>query len=261
MLHLTAERLAALADEEPTLVEAAHLAACPECCRERSAYQRVVALAAEERTRIAPPLTSWESLGPAVTRMRSEQAAERSADQAAESGSTVLPFEAPARRGGGMAAARRWGLRAASVIALLGAGAVAGRMTAPAAPGDFPLLPGTPAPGDVRPIADRAPLSFPSSDEATRTLEYAEYLYQQATAYLVKHDTSTAPIDAAELYRARLAALDRVMAATQEAMESTPLSAEDPVLTHTLLTARGAREATLQELRRQLPSGYDIRRF
>ena len=258
MLHLTAERLAALADEEPTLVEAAHLAACPECCRERSAYQRVVALAAEERTRIAPPLTSWESLGPAVARMRAEQ----SAEQAAESDGTVLPFEAPVRRGGGMAAARRWGLRAASAIALIGAGAVAGRMTAPAAPAEGTTVVIDSPPSVYGPVGnEKVRLSFPSNEAALQALENAEHVYQQATAYLVQHDSSATPIDAAELYRARLAALDRVMAATQEAMEETPLSAVDPVLNHTLLTTRGAREATLQELRRQLPPGYDIRRF
>ena len=39
MSHLSTERLAALADEEPTAPEAAHLAACGECSRERAAYR------------------------------------------------------------------------------------------------------------------------------------------------------------------------------------------------------------------------------
>ena len=38
MLHLSTDRLAALGDEQPTSAEAAHLATCEVCARERAAY-------------------------------------------------------------------------------------------------------------------------------------------------------------------------------------------------------------------------------
>src|SRR5690242_8196381 len=70
MLHLDPERLAALADSEPTTEEATHLATCAKCARERSAYRELVTRAAGERTTIlAQPLTDWESLS---KRLRAE---------------------------------------------------------------------------------------------------------------------------------------------------------------------------------------------
>src|SRR3990172_6253346 len=62
MQHLAIERLAELADGEPTAPERDHLADCAMCATELVAYQRVVAMAADERRRIAPPLTDWGSL-------------------------------------------------------------------------------------------------------------------------------------------------------------------------------------------------------
>jgi hypothetical protein len=62
MQHLPIERLAELADSEPTAAEHDHFAECAMCSAERIAYHRVVAMAADERRRIAPPVTSWGSL-------------------------------------------------------------------------------------------------------------------------------------------------------------------------------------------------------
>ena len=70
MLHLSSERLAELADGEPTVAEAEHLAACANCAIERSAHQRLLSLASDERGRIAPPLTNWVSLS---ARLREEE--------------------------------------------------------------------------------------------------------------------------------------------------------------------------------------------
>src|SRR5919112_6882893 len=66
MSHLSTERLAALGDEEPTAAEAAHLAACAECARERAAYRTLVAMAHAERDAIGIPLTRWESIAGAL---------------------------------------------------------------------------------------------------------------------------------------------------------------------------------------------------
>src|SRR5688572_32933699 len=62
MQHLPIERLAELADSEPTAAELDHFAECAMCSAERVAYHRVVAMAADERRRIAPPVTNWGSL-------------------------------------------------------------------------------------------------------------------------------------------------------------------------------------------------------
>src|SRR5690349_12367859 len=62
MLHLDIDRLAELADSEPTSVEAAHLALCDACRREREAHRQLLVLAAADRDRLAPPVTQWESL-------------------------------------------------------------------------------------------------------------------------------------------------------------------------------------------------------
>ena len=68
MLHLSAERLAALADDEPTTTEGEHLARCAACAHERSAHRSLRSLAASDRASSigASPLTSWESLLPAL---------------------------------------------------------------------------------------------------------------------------------------------------------------------------------------------------
>ena len=51
MPHLLIERLAELADSEPTAAEEEHLAECAMCAAERVAYYRVVSMAADERRR------------------------------------------------------------------------------------------------------------------------------------------------------------------------------------------------------------------
>src|SRR5678816_2959045 len=66
MSHLSTERLAALGDEEPTAAEAAHLVACADCARERSAYRTLVAMAHAERDAIGIPLTRWDSIAGAL---------------------------------------------------------------------------------------------------------------------------------------------------------------------------------------------------
>src|SRR5215204_3184585 len=66
MSHLSTERLAALGDEEPTAAETAHLAACADCTRERSAYRTLVAMARTERDAIGIPLTRWDSIAGAL---------------------------------------------------------------------------------------------------------------------------------------------------------------------------------------------------
>ena len=70
MRHLDPERLAAVGDGEPTAEEAAHLADCAHCERERLALRELIALSRSEG--VAPlqaPLTNWDSL---AARLRDE---------------------------------------------------------------------------------------------------------------------------------------------------------------------------------------------
>ena len=108
MLHLSSERLAELADSVPTPAEREHLATCATCASERDAHRRVLSLAADERVRLAPPLTDWDTLAGAL---RAE-------------GILATPLEQHTRR---------WArpvLRAAAAIVLVAGGTVLGRMSA-----------------------------------------------------------------------------------------------------------------------------------
>src|SRR5690348_9281616 len=66
MSHLPDERLAALFDDPPTSAELAHLASCERCSAERAAYRALRELANADQARIGSPISSWESLAPAL---------------------------------------------------------------------------------------------------------------------------------------------------------------------------------------------------
>src|SRR5919112_511287 len=116
MLHLSSERLAELADGEPTVAEAEHLAACANCATERSAHKRLLSLAGDERDRIAPPLTNWATLS---ARLREEHIISSDAPHTvgATTEAAIVPIVKPRRH------QRAWlaGLRvAAGVVFALG---------------------------------------------------------------------------------------------------------------------------------------------
>src|SRR5688572_31893340 len=62
MSHLHPERLAALADGEPTAAEAAHLSSCSVCAYEMAAHRHLLMLAWQERDTLSAPLTTWSPL-------------------------------------------------------------------------------------------------------------------------------------------------------------------------------------------------------
>src|SRR3954467_7497897 len=103
MLHLSIERLAALADDHPTADERAHLASCDRCAREHQAHAALFAMAASERESIGVPLTDWETL---AGRLQHE-------------GLLAMPVHRSRRM--------NVGLRAAAAAILIGAGALMGR--------------------------------------------------------------------------------------------------------------------------------------
>ncbi|MEA3245521.1 MAG: hypothetical protein U9Q74_05135, partial [Gemmatimonadota bacterium] len=69
MSHLSPERLAALADDTPTPIEAAHVTTCDACTAELAAQRRLARLAAEARVTSGPPASDFDALLP---RLRAE---------------------------------------------------------------------------------------------------------------------------------------------------------------------------------------------
>ncbi|MFN2565450.1 MAG: hypothetical protein ABR499_10625 [Gemmatimonadaceae bacterium] len=264
MLHLSSERLAALADSEPTPLEADHLAVCAACARDRAATRSLLMMARAEREQLGMPLTRWDSLAPELHRAGLVTAgALMSAPPAPPDFERAAPAGA-ARRGA------RW-LQAAAVVFLACGGAAIGRLSAGAS-----LLPSAwvAERADELPHVDRGPLpaplgvgvlpsgetllpEFASVDEAVVALRRYEVAYQHAAAYLADHD-STTRVDDPDAYRARLVALDRAGRAMSEALREAPY---DPVINGYYLTTLGQRQATLRQLDTALPSGHRIRSF
>ena len=235
MLHLHTERLAALGDEQPTAEEAAHLAACDACARERDAYQTLVAMAHAERELFGLPLTRWDAIATAL------------ALPAAQPANTRRP--------------RRWALQIAAGLLLVAGGAMAGRVSVGARPLPTAAVTATNAAVNtpVQPVARLDPDStfFNSVDEARIAQQRSELVYQQAAAFLATHDT-TGVSDSQVAYRSRLTALDRVLSTTREAMRQAP---HDPVINGYYLTTLGQREATLRQLNTALPVSLRVNSF
>jgi hypothetical protein len=233
MSHLSTDRLAALGDEQPTPAEAAHLAACEVCAREHAAYRTLVGMARAESSALGLPLTRWDTIADALARER------------------PAPDTANRRT--------RWPMQAAAGLLLLAGGAMLGRTTAGASP-----LPGELSP-PVRTAAQSASApsraldtAFVSLDDARRAQQLSETVYQRAAAYLAQYDTVAASEGSPVAYRSRLAALDRVISASREAMRDAP---HDPVINGYYLTTINQREATLRQLNTALPASLRLNSF
>ncbi|MFN8580534.1 MAG: hypothetical protein U0163_06075 [Gemmatimonadaceae bacterium] len=242
MSHLAIERFAELVGSEGDADEREHLSGCSTCAAELSAYRRLVALAGDERRRIAPPLTEWGSLS----------------SQLRQDGLVATKPVRPSVWQRVTLTARR----AAAVIVLVGAGTLFGRLSTGMAPNEVVSSGWTlkPAPRDAaggRLVSRTGEASFGSSDDALAVLQRAQDDYERAAAYLAVHDTSTSET-AAEQYRTRLAALDRSAGSFLEALNEAP---QDPVINQIYLATLGAREATLGKLGRALPVGTRLSRF
>ena len=260
MLHLSSERLAELADSEPTIAEAEHLAACAICATERSAHQRLLTLASDERDRIAPPLTNWASLS---ARLR-EQEIIAPVSAAASTPTAVVSVVTPRPH------RRAWlaGLRvAAGLVLAVGFGAL-GRMSAGAAPAPSGqellslanravgrnaenLIPSIPGIGE-----DRS--QFGTVEEALASLEDAQRKYDRAVAFIAAHDSTQHSPEAGDVFRTRLAALDEMAEASRQALSVAPA---DPVLNQYYISTLGAREVTLRQLGSVLTPGKRMTRF
>lgn len=231
MLHLDPERLAASAEEQPTHDEAAHLATCPTCAREQAAYEELVAMAARERhTVLTRPLTDWRSLSA------------RLAEEPVRSAPTRV-------RGGGLP--RAWMQIAAGLVIAAGGMAV-GRASAAGAIGGGNASAQSSA--ENLP-SDSARAQLASVGDAMALMRRAESDYRLGAAFVVAHDTSFRGTAGVDRYRQRLAALDRVSDAALAAANQAPA---DPVINQYLISARTARQVTLQQLNNSLPAGMSL---
>jgi hypothetical protein len=235
MLHLSTNRLAALGDEAPTTAEAAHLAVCASCAHEADAYRTLVGMAHAERDSLGLPLTRWDAISAALD-------------------ADLHVSSARSRR-----ASTRWPLRVAAGLLLMAGGAVVGRTSVGADP-----LPGVSfgsrslASVPTRAAQPSADSAFASVEDARAAQLRSEQLYQQAVAYLAQYDSSAVDDGSPIAYKSRLAALDRVISATSEAMREAP---HDPVINGYYLTPLGQREATIRQLNTVLPTSLRLNSF
>ncbi|HEX3868648.1 MAG TPA: hypothetical protein VHV78_17925 [Gemmatimonadaceae bacterium] len=239
MSHLPSERLAALVDEPPTAAELAHLAACAECVRERAIYRSLADLASAETARIGTPITTWESIVPAL-------AADGIID--ADPGNGRRFVHSARRR------SRTTWTRAAAAIVLAASGAVIGRLSAGAS-----ILPANLSAARGRSSASASDTArFASVDDARAVQAQSYSRYQTATAYLAERDTARLVPDSPGAMRTRLAALDRANAVMGEALVEAPY---DPVINGYYLTTQSQREATIRQLNTVMPASMRIHSY
>lgn len=244
--HLDAERLAAF-DEAPwTAEENAHLAGCASCRAEQEAHMALQALARDLRRRDAesdaPRLVAWEAIAEGL--------------QQPEPSAVPRGRAAPPARRAVLPSLRR----AAAAVVLLTGGAVLGRLSGNASSGGTAegAVASATVSNTTRPVALDAPLAadgYATVEQATAELARAQRDYERASLWLAANDTTVRDSD---VYRARLAALDQMMAASRAALRDAP---QDPMLNHYFLAAYTAREATLQQLGGALPVDKTIERY
>lgn len=234
MSHISPERLAALVDETAMPDEASHLAECAECTDELAAHRRLVRLALVETSREGPPLNDWAALGAMLK---------------AEGIVSTMPL-APAR-----ANRTQWVMRIAAGLVLVAGSALAGRWSVGL---DLPATPQQAA--SAAPASDAAPAPvFASPQAAMQVLTSSQQQYSDAAAYLAAQDTSSHFIGLnVNTYRARLTALDNIVASTRTALYQAP---QDPVLNQYYLSAMAAREATLKQYEAALPAKQALERY
>jgi hypothetical protein len=236
MSHLHPERLAALADSEPTAAESAHLTACASCTREIAAHRRLLMLAWQERERRAAPLLDWETIS-----------------EAARDEGLIHDGAAVSAGGRRLSAGRSpWWLQAAAAVVLMVSGGLVGLAVGRdrAASLDDNATAMTSDMITERLASNDSVAPFHSQAEAMFVLMRAERDYRMAMMYLAGHDTVTRAPEGPDVYRARLAALDEMATVALEAVRETPA---DPVMNRYYLSTLGARDATLRDLGQTLP--------
>ena len=239
MSHLHPERLAALADGEPTASEAAHLSSCSSCVHEITAHRRLLMMARQERDTLVAPLSSWETLAESL---RSE--------------GILRDTVAGGSRGGGTGGVRSpWWLQAAAAVVLLVGGMGIGRWSVPMFGGTETAAGGAQSANAGFASNTDTTIAFASPAEAISVLQRAERDYRMAMMYLAGQDTVTRAVDDPAIYRTRLAALDEMAGVALHAVQQAP---EDPLMNRYYLTTLGARDATLRQLGEKLPENVQL---
>ena len=254
MSHLSIERLAALADEQPTADEQTHLAQCAQCLIELNAHRSLLAMAGSERDAMQLPLTRWESLS---ERLRAEGLMAGSGRVPSEAGrvdagserDALLRFPFPVSR---------FALRVAAALLLVAGGVALGRFSAGASaiPGGLTGTATRSASGRVS--ADSLPTSFASLEEANRWKTAYANAYQRTVTFLAANDSAATGAETPAVMRARLSALSQVNRTMREALIDAP---NDPVINDFYLNSFGQREATLRQLNTVLPQGVRMTGF
>jgi hypothetical protein len=108
----------------------------------------------------------------------------------------------------------------------------------------------------IAPATSTMGTSFASVDDASATLDRALGDYQRASAFLAKNSSGPTTVDSSDIYRTRLAALDKVNDGMESALRTAP---HDPVINQYYLATMGARVATQQMAAR--PVGLALRGF
>ncbi len=179
-------------------------------------------LVAAERERQQPPLNDWRTI---AARAREEGLIRESSS-------------------GGWVSGQPW-MRAAAAVLLLVGGIAIGRTmiglpSATASSGAVNVS----SPSTTPTIAEA---SFASVEEASASLLRAARDYERASRFLAANNTSSSNKDSSAIYTARLAALDQMANATENALQTAP---HDPVINQYYLATMGARVATQQMVAR-----------
>ena len=193
---------------------------------------------AAERARQQEPLNDWRTI---AARAREEGLLHDSREWRGSSG-------------------QPW-LQAAAAVLLLVGGIAIGRSTIglPTTTQSQPNVaitnspPAVPATNPSTIPAPAANARFTSIEEASAVLDSAVQSYQRASQYIAANNLASRIQDSASIYRARAAAFDKIVDATQSALQTAP---HDPVLNQYYLATMGARAAT-----RQVVSTASLRGF
>lgn len=297
--HLDPERLAALADEPPTADEAAHLATCLACRRERGAHQALLALVRElgpdaEATDAAPadadePLVPWAALAGAlrdeglVRTPEPVAALEASVPLHAPDAGVVALDDVRARRAtpaasaAASAAPSRWAggiRRAAAAVLLLAGGAALGRASvgvAPAAVGPAVAVMPTAAPATGTPVTPE-PAAAPDAGAPAGDVAEAPARPAASAARLVSDDGETLVFRSVTEATAVLTRAQRDYqraAAWLAAHDSTGIEAGGPETLRTRLAALDEVMPSVRQALREAPqdpvlnhvylTAYDVR--
>ena len=185
-------------------------------------------LIAAERAREQEPLNEWRTI---AARAREEGLIHESREWRGSSG-------------------QPW-LQAAAAVLLLVGGIAIGRSTLglPTATqgqasisgtNNPPAVAATKQPSTISPATN---VSFASVDEASAALDRAVLEYRRASQFIAANNLAEQTRDSAAIYRARAEALDKIVDATESALQTAP---HDPVINQYYLATMGARVAARQ---------------